>query len=306
MIKQFEIKNYQSHKYTTIEFDKGVNIIVGKSDVGKSVIIRAIDKLRTDRPLGTTFITHGNSDYSISMNFYDNVPEIKRIKNNKENIYQFDNEKLKAINKEVPSEIQQFLNLFDINIQRQGDTHFLISNTSGEVAKYLNKIVNIAQIDKSLTCIESLRRETTKEIDNINLNITNIKNKLEEYKYIPKAEEKFNKLQNKIQDIENIKNFYNILDGLFNKIQDIENKIDKFSNISKAENKLKQLSILIERIEKDKETFNTLNNLKSKYNTIINFYNKKKRECNKLEKQFNKIIPEVCPLCSQIITKSMK
>lgn len=303
MIKQLEIKNYQSHKHTLIEFDKSVNIIVGRSDVGKSVIIKAIDKLRTDRPLGTSFIMHGNTDYSINMSFYDNTSTIKRIKNNKENIYQFDNEKLKAINKEIPLEIQQFLNLSDINIQRQADSHFLISNTSGEVAKYLNKIVNIDQIDKSLSQIESLRRETTKKIDNINLNIVNIKNKLEEYNYIAEAENKFNKLQDKIKEIENVKNSYNVINELDNKIQNIKNKINEFSNINKTENKFNKLQSKIKEIENDKEIFNTLNNLKSKHNTIINFYNKKKEECSKLKNQLNELMPEVCPLCSQPIPK---
>jgi len=43
MINSLTIQNFQSHKNTTLEFDNGINIIIGQSDSGKTAIIRALN-----------------------------------------------------------------------------------------------------------------------------------------------------------------------------------------------------------------------------------------------------------------------
>ena len=55
MIKSLSIKNYQSHKDSYLEFSEGVNCILGGSDNGKTAIIRAINWIMTNRPLGESF-----------------------------------------------------------------------------------------------------------------------------------------------------------------------------------------------------------------------------------------------------------
>jgi DNA repair exonuclease SbcCD ATPase subunit len=52
MIKRIEIKNFQAHKNTEIDFDPGVNVISGASDAGKSSIFRALLWVITNRPSG--------------------------------------------------------------------------------------------------------------------------------------------------------------------------------------------------------------------------------------------------------------
>ena len=51
MIKSLSIKNLQSHKESRLEFAApGVNIIVGQSRTGKSVLFRGLEKLARNRP----------------------------------------------------------------------------------------------------------------------------------------------------------------------------------------------------------------------------------------------------------------
>ena len=63
MLKELQLVNFQSHKNTNLVFDPGFNCIVGPSDNGKSVIIRAINWIRTNRPKGSDF-SHGNTKYT--------------------------------------------------------------------------------------------------------------------------------------------------------------------------------------------------------------------------------------------------
>ena len=51
MFTRLEIKNFQSHKNTTIDFDKNINSICGETDNGKSAVIRAIKWIVENRPL---------------------------------------------------------------------------------------------------------------------------------------------------------------------------------------------------------------------------------------------------------------
>ena len=55
MIKSLKIENFQSHKDSYLEFSNGINIISGKSNNGKTAILRALNWVITNRPQGIAF-----------------------------------------------------------------------------------------------------------------------------------------------------------------------------------------------------------------------------------------------------------
>jgi hypothetical protein len=61
----------------------------------------------------------------------------------------------KAFGTEVPEEISKVLNLSEINLQRQLDSPFLLTNTPGEIALHFNRIARLDQIDHGRQNIES-------------------------------------------------------------------------------------------------------------------------------------------------------
>ena len=86
---------------------------------------------------------------------------VKRQKKGKTgNSYFLNGEELKAFGASVPEEVRKAINFSDLNIQRQLDAPFLLSKSSGEVARYLNKIVHLDSIDSTLQSIESKIRKT--------------------------------------------------------------------------------------------------------------------------------------------------
>ena len=62
MINKLKTKNYQSHQDTELNFDPGVNIIIGSSNEGKSVIMRVFEWIINNRPLGASFVSYWNKD----------------------------------------------------------------------------------------------------------------------------------------------------------------------------------------------------------------------------------------------------
>jgi len=67
-IDSIEIKNFQSHKHTVINFNNGLNAIIGASDVGKTAIIRALRWVLYNEPKGSDFITHDESESIVRLN----------------------------------------------------------------------------------------------------------------------------------------------------------------------------------------------------------------------------------------------
>lgn len=153
MIKSLEIQNLQSHKDTHLEFSKGVNVIIGASDAGKSAVIRSLRWLIENRPLGDSI--HSVWGGETVVNLKTETIEIERVKYKRDQ-YTLKGiaDPFKAFGTKVPAEITTALNLDVINTQYQTDAHFLFSKSPGEVATFFNRIANLEVLDKARNNIE--------------------------------------------------------------------------------------------------------------------------------------------------------
>lgn len=192
MLESIRIKNFQSHKDTEINFEPGVNVIIGPSDSGKSAIIRAFKWLKDNRPLGDAFRSHWGGDTSVRFSFAD--CDIERFKGSND-FYRLWSDQNKepleftAFGTSVPDEIQEALNLTDLNVQNQMDSAFLISNNPGEVSRHFNKIARIDLIDISLKNVESQTRKLNQSITATEEEIERQKAELKQYDYIDQLEQ---------------------------------------------------------------------------------------------------------------------
>jgi len=67
MLESIKLENFQSHVDTEIKFGPGVNIITGLSHHGKSSIIKAIEWVVSNRPLGNEMINDNMDEAYVSM-----------------------------------------------------------------------------------------------------------------------------------------------------------------------------------------------------------------------------------------------
>ncbi len=172
MIKTLQIRNFQSHKETDVVFDKGVNVIVGSSDTGKTAIIRALRWAMWNKPSGDSFRSHWGGDTLVTVEFDNGV--VSRKKTNTSNEYEVNGTKLTGFGTDVPETVQQVLNISDINLQQQLDRPFLLTETPGNVAKHFNKIAKINKINESLSLLKT-------KMNTINADIRAIQNNITEY-----------------------------------------------------------------------------------------------------------------------------
>ena len=175
MIRHLKLQNFQSHQDTEIEFHPGVNAIIGSSDSGKSAILRGLYWMIQNKPSANALLSHWAKDkdgkqtlpISVTIETENDCVNIKRIQRTKTttlNGYYLNSVCLEAIGKDVPEQIQTALNLTDVNLQRQLDAPFLLSESAGEVARFFNQIIKLDDIDKVLSSADSMKRQTNSDL----------------------------------------------------------------------------------------------------------------------------------------------
>lgn len=289
MIKKIILENFQSHKDSILEFHPGVNSIIGSSNQGKTSILRGLYWTVYNRPSALRLISHWNRDKNgnpindTKVTLENDKAIISRIKNKELNGYEINNKSLEAIGMDIPEEIQSAFNLEEVNIQKQMDAPFLLSETAGEVARFFNRIIRLDLIDKVLSNAESLRRSLNKDIANNEKREKELDKAIEELAWIEEAEI----LSSKWQELENKKTqIITKKEKLDSDIEEINSKnkiLDQIFDVKKVEEKISEIEGFILKQNKVKDKINNLEAGIGDYNnklTVLNnlFDNKKAEE----------------------------
>lgn len=168
-ITSVTLKNFQAHKDTTIQFDKGLNIIVGESNNGKTSILRGILWAIDNQPLGNDFIMAGENDCSVTINFSDGtyIERGRTVKNT--GYYQIryidDNGKYidqtyRGFTNAVPVEVSNVHQMPKVNITKDIETHlnvlsqldgpFLLTESPLVKASAIGRITGTHVIDAAI------------------------------------------------------------------------------------------------------------------------------------------------------------
>ncbi len=305
MIERIELNNFQSHKQTVLEMDPGVNIIIGSSDSGKSAIIRAISWVVTNTPLGDAFIRYGSegTQIKITLSKGDTITREKTKSKNKYTLFSYAVEEcvFEGFGQTVPAEIDSVLNFSNINIQYQMDSPFLISETSGEISKYLNKIVNLDSIDVSLKNLASMKRKIDQEVTILKRQYEDLNKQKEDFTSLLEIEELIiqgEKVDEQREEI--ILNISSISDLIAN-VQEIKEELKTHTTLDEEKQLVEQgLSIWNETTDLMGQR-NGLLSLKNNYEKEQEKYERHGLKLNSLKQKYKKLMPDECPLCGNKI-----
>lgn len=234
MIKKIKIQNFQSHQKSVLKLHPGVNIIVGTSDTGKTAVLRALRWIIWNRPVGDGFRSHWGGKTLVRI--ISNGNSIERVKDKNANYYQLDDKKFQAIKTTVPEEVKTTLNLSDVNLQRQHDNPFLLTDTPGDVAKHFNKIAHLDVIDTSVGNIMSWKRATVKKIEAGKSNLVQFKAEKKRFKYLKDLEKIVVDIEEKDKALNVLFNDSEELLQLSLEIVDVGSGITSHQEITAAEN----------------------------------------------------------------------
>lgn len=168
-ITSVTLKNFQAHKDTTVQFDKGLNIIVGESNNGKTSILRGILWAIDNQPLGNDFIMAGENDCSVTINFSDGT-YIERGRTVKDTGYykiryiddngKYIDQTYRGFTNAVPIEVANVHQMPKVNITKDIETHlnvlsqldgpFLLTESPLVKASAIGRITGTHVIDAAI------------------------------------------------------------------------------------------------------------------------------------------------------------
>ncbi len=267
MIQSLEIKNFQSHKHSKLNFCSGINIIQGQSDSGKSAIIRALKWVIYNRPLGDSFCSHWGGDTEVSLNLLPTL-KVVRAKHKNQNIYKMEGNIYKAFGTEVPESIKLAINMNDINVQNQLDSPFLLSDSPGEVAAHFNHLADLSIIDRTF---KNLNSKLKSEKNQLQFNMEALEEKKAELEAFPDLE----KLKNKLEVLEVLQRHItettllkNSLSSLKDNLISVEEQIQKIEDIIEDEQMVNEILFSVESMKEKEQEYSNLRNIVYQLNGI--------------------------------------
>jgi len=255
MLKQIRIKNFQNHRSTIINLAPipGITGIVGDSLAGKTPIIRAVQKVVTNRPKGFDF--HSDFDKKktptetqLTFNDAGNISKISLSNTKSKSIYKMEiadgrkSFKFRKTGHAIPDIIKEKLNLNDLNFSGQLEPHFLVTSSGGQVAKAISKIT---QADKIILWIKkaadklSVLKESKKRLK---IDIEEFDAKLESLKDLNKAD-------TIIAELESVHGKEIELESRYWTIKDLLVKIEESQEEVEALKKYLRVKTLVRQIE---------------------------------------------------------
>ena len=256
MIDFIEIRNFQIHKRSRIDFDPGITIIAGTSDNGKSSIIRAFRWCFNNRPQGYSFRRWGTPEKSITaVDVSVDGEVISRKRGNVKNEYHFSGDIYKALRADVPEPILDHLKILPFNLQLQNDTIFLFQNSDSEVAKMINDVSGISIIDDILKETNRRLRELNSEEKILTGLIADKKIQMSSYKVFVGLKERVYDLQEKGA----------IVSEKQEALEDIEESLDRIRTLRAKKKRLPDCENLLERLDR-------LPELNTKISSSVKFF----------------------------------
>lgn len=287
MIESIEVRNFQIHKRTKIDFVPGINIISGTSDNGKSSIIRAFRWVLENRPQGFSFRRWGTPDKVITaVDIVVDEEQISRKKGNVKNEYVFQDSVYKALRSDVPDPVKEHLEILPFNIQMQADKVFLFQDSDSNVAKLINDVSGISVIDDIL-------KESNRRLREMNSEEKILKDMIKDKKTQMKANKVFVGLK---KSSKSIKEKIDLLDEKESELEELKEYLDSYRKLKAKKKSLPDTSDIESILDDMKAMVDKISELSEDIDTIeeyVDFLENKKtipeKTLNKIELKMKKI-----------------
>lgn len=276
-IDKVELYNFQAHGKKIVEFDKGLNVIVGESNAGKTTILRAIHWCLYDKPNGSDFIKTGSKSCRVIIHFSNGYTIERKRSRSSSGSYTLttpdgtvtdfkgfsNNIPIEILNAHQCPEIKINGTSYKINIAMQMDQPFLIGNSSNERLSMLGAIVDADRADVAKREIGTEKRRLSLENKQLK-ELKEVKEEeLEKYSYLEKMKATIDILEMALGKIESDEIKYSSMkqckDNYEKSVKDLEVITNRLSQIVIPDREL------IDELKYELNNVYLLEDLKSKY-----------------------------------------
>lgn len=335
MIEYIELVNFQKYEYKRMEFSDSVTCITGLNGEGKSTILRAIvwvamnegDSKSYRRVYVEDNAVKTAQETSVEIGVDGHV--IKRVLSSSKNEYWVDGTKATGFGRSVPESVSGIFKMCSLNISEQFSQLFLLGETSGgAVAKALNEVASLEEMDELVYLINSDMRKHTSEIDRL----TNEVSSVEEQENILKSFDELSTIYSNMKcitdscypqdDLELLESTVQMLSktGVPKDVKSLLSDVNSFTlneecfieydvtelvNIFDNLNKLSFISSVKSiQVNVDESMFSIYDC--SELVTVVNTLKSLSEQISEVKKEYDNIVEQmkqfkVCPLCNQEI-----
>lgn len=217
IIEEVKIRDFRSHKNTTVQFDEGIHVIVGDNGSGKTSILDAINfalfKQKPNKDVNVDdLIRRGAEECEVSVVFHSNGKKYKAVRGRKigkahgSGLYLLENGETLLVRgeDEVTKEIEEILkvngDLFTSAIYiKQGEIDRLISATPSTRKEHIGKLLGTEDLERAYQKMVEILRDYRIKIEGYR----KLPEELEDRKKkIEKETEEINLLKGELEKIE--------------------------------------------------------------------------------------------------------
>lgn len=278
-IKKVILENFQSHKYTVLEFNEQLNVIVGPSDSGKTAILRGIRWVLYNEPSGDYFIREGENHCSVTIEFSDGI-KVKRFRSRSKNIYYLynsDNDEIvfEGFGTSVPDEIINATGIKKIildkdlskpiNLSDQLEGAFLLSEKGSTRASSIGRLVGVNIIDDTIRdTLRDIRSLSVKK-KSIEERVSKLEEELSQYEYLEELKRRIEKISHIRNEIFTKEKLLTIYKNSHEKLQQLQKEKEEVNYYLQ---RLGNINFLLDMQNNIAANINKYNYLKTKRNQL--------------------------------------
>ncbi len=265
-ITEVELHNYRGFKHSVIPITPGLNVIYGEGDAGKSALEKALGWCLYDAKQGK-FINKGittnkgkiKSKEEVYVQTTFSTGDIIRrgADSTTPNLYWIGKvgvpfeewgDPIKNF-KDVPEDVRKIINIGSVNIGKQFDSHFLLSSKGSEIARDLNKMVNLEIIDSSQSNAKHFVTKIKREKGASEFNLAKYEKDLESYSYLEAMKVSLEIAEEVEKDIVANKESQREVGVLLNTLDESDEKMGKFKSILLFKTQVEALQELTNKVD---------------------------------------------------------
>lgn len=288
-IEKIIIENFQSHKYTEIDFVNGLNALVGESNSGKTAVFRALKWVLYNEPLGDYFIREGESSTRVTL-ILSTGYSIVRYRTRSKNGYELIDvdgsvEIYEGFGSTVPEEITNVTRMVKVdftssenralNLAEQLESAFLISEKPSVRASAIGRLVGVDALDDAVRLTARDLRAENQKYKALENREVDTKEKLESYSHLDALGSRLSEFEDVMGKIEEHKEKIRILNLVKTKHDEILYELNLNKKLLDSLNSLNSMI----------ETVNTI----EKYYINLRFYSNTQEKLNQIERDMKSI-----------------
>lgn len=276
------IQNFQTIKDCDIEFESGLNVVVGETNQGKSAIIRAIRAVVYNNS-NNSQVNIDADKMKISVDYNDHkITLVRNLKKASPVTYKIDGNTLTKLGRTQSSEVAENLGMKEIelgdskvriNFSEQMSYPFLLDKTPSQLFKFLVQSNEQDGITNTIDTMFKDYKESLSQIKALEIVREKFKENYNRERDLFNQKKEYAKYADKVIKNDTKVSIFNDLDTYIDKINDLnkskENFTRNYEDNSKKITILKSIEIVPEKISTAKEVLSFIKDIEKLNKNIL-------------------------------------